>query len=53
MTLRQWELYRLSVIEHLPDSPYKTAVIHGIRHKLKVMAMEEASAAALSPHAGH
>jgi hypothetical protein len=31
---RQWELYRLSVAERMPDSEYKTAVLAGIAHKL-------------------
>jgi hypothetical protein len=42
MTERQWELYRLSVAEEWPDSPYKTATIAGIRHKLA--AIEDAEA---------
>ncbi len=46
MTERQWELYRLSVIERLRESPYKSAVLDGIRHRLKMIEMEEASAAA-------
>jgi hypothetical protein len=37
MTERDWELYRLSVAESMPDSPYKKAVIEGIRHKLEVL----------------
>ena len=37
MTERQWELYRLSVVEKWPDSPYKAATIAGIRHKLAVI----------------
>jgi hypothetical protein len=31
---RQWELYRLSVVERIPDSEYKTAVVAAIAHKL-------------------
>ena len=31
---RQWELYRLSVVERMPDSEYKTAFLAGIAHKL-------------------
>ena len=31
---RQWELYRLSVVERMPDSEYKTAVLAAIAHKL-------------------
>lgn len=41
MTERDWELYRLSVVESMPDSPYKTAVIQGIRHKLAVLERAE------------
>jgi hypothetical protein len=37
MTERDWELYRLSVAESMPDSLYKKAVIEGIRHKLEVL----------------
>jgi hypothetical protein len=43
MTERQWELYRLSVAEKWPDSPYKAATITGIRHKLAVIENAEAS----------
>jgi hypothetical protein len=42
MTERHWELYRLSVAEQWPDSPYKAATIAGIRHKLR--AIEDAEA---------
>jgi len=31
---RQWELYRRSVAEGMPDSDYKTAVLAGIAHAL-------------------
>jgi hypothetical protein len=34
MPERQWELYRLSVVETWPDSPFKVATIAGIQHKL-------------------
>jgi hypothetical protein len=47
MTERQWELYRLSVIERLRDSPYKIAVLDGIRNRLKMIEMKEASASAV------
>jgi hypothetical protein len=47
MTERQWELYRLSVIERLRESPYKSAVLDGIRHRLRMIEMQEASAAAV------
>jgi hypothetical protein len=31
---RQWELYRRSVAEGMPDSDYKRAVLAGIDHAL-------------------
>lgn len=31
---RQWELYRRSVEEGMPDSDYKAAVLAGIAHAL-------------------
>ena len=34
MTERDWEMYRLSVVERLPEGPYKDAVIAGIKQKL-------------------
>ena len=34
MTERQWELYRRGVLEGMPDSDYKTAVLAGIAHTL-------------------
>ena len=37
MTERQWELYRLSVVEKMPESDYKTAVLAGIAHKLTML----------------
>ena len=37
MTERQWELYRRSVVERMPDSDYKTAVLAGIAHKLMTL----------------
>ncbi len=37
MTERDWELYRLSVVEQLPEGPYKDAVIGGIKHKLSLL----------------
>jgi hypothetical protein len=42
MTERQWELYRLSVAEEWPDSPFKAATMSGIQHKLA--AIEDAEA---------
>jgi hypothetical protein len=31
---RQWELYRRSVAERMPDSDYKAAVLAGIAHTI-------------------
>jgi len=39
---RKWELYRLDVVEGMPDSAYKTAVLAGIAHKLKMLDRMEA-----------
>jgi len=41
MTERDWELYRLSVVARLPESPYKEAVIAGIQHKLSLIERDE------------
>ena len=41
MTERQWELYRLSVVDEWPESPHKAAVIGAIRHKLMILARQE------------
>ena len=41
MTERQWELYRLSVVEEWPESTHKAAVIGAIKHKLMILALEE------------
>jgi hypothetical protein len=41
MTERQWELYRLSVVDEWPESPYKAAVIGAIKHKLMILALQE------------
>ena len=38
MNERQWELYRLSVVETWSESPYKKAVSAAIEHKLMVLA---------------
>ena len=40
---RQWELYRRSVAERMPDSEYKTAVLAGIAHHLMRLDSIEAS----------
>jgi hypothetical protein len=37
MNERQWELYRLSVVETWSESPYKRAVSAAIRHKLMIL----------------
>jgi hypothetical protein len=37
MTERQWELYRRSVVERMPDSEYKTAVLAGITYRLMML----------------
>jgi hypothetical protein len=41
MTERDWEIYRLSIVESMPDSLYKTAVIQGIWHKLELLDREQ------------
>ena len=40
---RQWELYRLSVVEKMPDSEYRTAVLAGISHAFMRLDSIEAS----------
>jgi hypothetical protein len=42
MTEGQWELYRLSVVETWPDSPFKAATIAGIQDKLAAIEYVEA-----------
>ena len=46
MNERQWELYRLSVVEKWAESPYKRAVSDAIEHKLMVLGQDPAMAAA-------
>jgi hypothetical protein len=41
MTEREWELYRLSVVEQWQESPHKAAVISAIKHKLMILALQE------------
>jgi len=41
MNERQWELYRLSVVEEWPGSSYKAAVIGAIKHKLMILDLQE------------
>ena len=40
---RQWEIYRRSVAEGMPDSDYKKAVLAGIAHALMRLDSIEAS----------
>jgi hypothetical protein len=40
---RQWDLYRRSVAEGMPDSDYKAAVLAGIEHALMRLDSIEAS----------
>jgi hypothetical protein len=37
MTLEQWELYRLSVADQMPDSPSKAAILNAINHNLTML----------------
>jgi hypothetical protein len=43
MNERQWELYRLSVVETWSESPYKRAVSTAIEHKLMVLGQHTAA----------
>jgi hypothetical protein len=43
MNERQWELYRLSVVEKWAESPYKRAVSAAIEHKLMVLGQHTAA----------
>ena len=45
MNERQWELYRLSVVEAWVESPYKRAVSAAIEHKLMVLGQQPTPAA--------
>ena len=47
MNERQWELYRLSVVETWSDSPYRRAVSAAIEHKL--MILEQPTNAGVDP----
>ena len=49
MTERQWELYRLSVVEEWQESPHKEAVIGAIRHKLMILAQQEKASTQAKP----
>jgi len=44
MNERQWELYRLSVVETWSESPYKRAVSAAIKHKLMILGRHSAAA---------
>jgi hypothetical protein len=43
MNERQWELYRLSVVETWSESPYKRAVSAAIEHKLMILGRHTAA----------
>jgi hypothetical protein len=45
---RQWELYRRSVAEGMPESDYKAAVLAGIEHALMRLDSIEASRCGLT-----
>jgi hypothetical protein len=47
MNERQWELFRLSVVETWAESPYKKAVYAAIQHKL--MILEQDTGAGMNP----
>jgi hypothetical protein len=49
---RQWELYRRSVAEGMPDSDYKAAVLAGIAHALSRHDLIETSRARYLPPDG-
>jgi len=49
---RQWELYRRSVAERMPDSDYKAAVLAGIAHALMRLDSMEASRCGLTDTPG-
>jgi len=49
---RQWQLYRRSVAERMPDSDYKAAVLAGIAHHLMRLDSIERSQRTVSGAAG-
>jgi hypothetical protein len=49
---RQWELYRRSVAEGMPDSDYKAAVVAGIEHALSRLDSLEACQCAFTDRPG-
>ena len=40
MNAYAYECYRLSVVEQMPDSPYKRALVKGIQHKMMCLDQE-------------
>jgi len=51
MNERQWELYRLSVVETWSESPYKRAVSAAIEHKLMILGQDTAAREEAKSHA--
>ena len=51
MNERQYELYRLSQVEQMPDSPLKDALMQAIRHKLTMLDQYERSTKARAANA--
>jgi hypothetical protein len=49
---RQWELYRQSVAEGMPDSDYKNAVLAGIAHALSRLDSIEVSRCGVTDSSG-
>jgi hypothetical protein len=49
---RQWQLYRRSVAEWMPDSDYKTAVLAAVTHALSRLDSIEASRCGLTDRLG-
>jgi hypothetical protein len=49
---RQWQLYRRSVAEGMPDSEYKTAVLAAVAHALSRLDSIEASRCGLTDRQG-
>ena len=43
MNERQWEIYRLSVVEGWPESPYKRAVLAAIERRLMILGRDLAT----------
>lgn len=53
MNERQWELYRLSVVQRWSESPYKRAVSAAIEHKLMVLGRHTAAREEAKKDAGN